>query len=162
MHLYEEFADVAEDGREKIDGSTLWTGAFALTGGWACIFGFFVLKVAVPKYRHTLWSWTTGRQLIQDYFLKGVTDEGKFLVFTCNVLLWESDIGAEVKAWVGGNWVRWKEEKPAWFKVEMVPDRFIPVGELQQLGLNRKRRGSAAGSLRESFREVSAREDGDE
>jgi hypothetical protein len=56
---------------------------------------------------------------------------------------------------VGDNWARWKEEKPAWFKVEMVPDRFIPAGELEALGgNNRKRRGSAAGSVRESFREV--------
>jgi hypothetical protein len=59
-----------------------------------------------------------------------------------------------VKAWTAENWARWKEEKPAWFKPERVPDRFIPAGELQQLGHNRKRRGSAAGSIRESFREV--------
>jgi hypothetical protein len=71
-----------------------------------------------------------------------------------------SHIGEEVKAWTAENWARWKEEKPAWFKVEVVPDRFIPAAELAQLGYNRKRRGSAAGSVRESFREVSVRDDG--
>jgi hypothetical protein len=58
-----------------------------------------------------------------------------------------------VKVWVGENWARWKEEKPAWFKPEQVPDQFIPAAELEQLGFNRKRRGSAAVSVRESFRE---------
>jgi hypothetical protein len=117
-----------------------------------------VFRIAVPKYRCTIWSWTTGRQCVHDYFLKGQGDEGKFEIFGCNLLLWESDIGEEVKAWTAENWVRWKEEKPAWFKPEQVPDHFIPVGELQELGSNRKRRGSAAGSVRESFRE-SMRED---
>jgi hypothetical protein len=154
VHLYNEFAGVPEDGREKIDTTTLWTGAFALTGGWVCIFLFFVIKIADPKYRHTLWSWTSGRQCAQDYFLRGGTDEAKFEIFGCNLLLWESDIGAEVEAWVGENWARWKEEKPAWFKVETVPDSFVPSGELEQLGHNRKRRGSAAESMRESFREM--------
>jgi hypothetical protein len=40
-----------------------------------------------------------------------------------------------------------------WFKPEQVPDNFIPAAELEQLGHNRKRRGSAAGSVRDSFRE---------
>jgi hypothetical protein len=69
------------------------------------------------------------------------------------VLLWEIDIGEEVKAWTAARWAMWKEERPPWFKAELVPDRFIPDGELQQLGDNRKRRGSAAGSIRESLTE---------
>ncbi|GMI19409.1 hypothetical protein TeGR_g8828, partial [Tetraparma gracilis] len=121
---------------------------------------YFVFRIAVPKYRHTLWSWTTGRQCAQDYFLQGKDDEAKFAIFGCNLLLWESDIGNEVKAWTAENWARWKEEQPAWFKAEIVPDRFIPAAELQQLGLNRKRRGSAAESIRESFREVGGGEEG--
>ena len=90
--------------------------------------------------------------------LKGKDDEAKFEIFTCNLLLWKSDIGEEVKAWTAENWARWSEEKPSWFKPETVPDRFIPVGALQQLGLNRKRRGSAAESIRESFREIAPEE----
>jgi hypothetical protein len=90
---------------------------------------------------------------VQDYFIKGKSEEDKFGIFACNLLLWESDIGEEVKAWTAENWARWGEEKPAWFKPELVPDHFIPAAELQQLGHDRKRRGSAAGSIRESFRE---------
>ena len=112
-----------------------------------------MFRIAVPKYRHTLWSWTTGRKLVQDHFLRPRDEEDKFQIFTSNLLLWESDIGEEVKAWTAENWARWSEEKPAWFKPEVVPDQFIPAAELQQLGHNRKRRGSAAGSVREIFRE---------
>ena len=131
----------------------LWYGAGAVTAAWALAVTFFATRIAVPKLRRTLWSSTSGRQWVQDCFLKGETDKGKFGIFACNLLLWESDIGEEVKAWAAENWARWREEKPAWFKPELVPDQFIPAAELQQLGFNRKRRGSASGSARESFRE---------
>jgi hypothetical protein len=98
----------------------------------------------------------SGRQMVHKDFLESEGDEKKFGVFSRNLLLWESDIGDEVKAWTAENWARWKEEKPAWFKPEKVPDRFVPAAELKQLGHNRKRRGSAAGSIRESFREVNS------
>jgi len=149
VHLYLEYAP--GDGADKIAAGTLWAGAGGLTAGWLITLIFFVFRIAVPKYRHTLWSSTTGRQCAQDYFLKGKDDEAKFGIFGCNLLLWESDIGEDAKAWLAEGWARWKEEKPPWFKPEVVPDRFIPVGALQQLGHNRKRRGSAAGSVRDSF-----------
>jgi hypothetical protein len=159
VHLYNKYA-VLPDGVNKIDESTLWMGASVLAGAWLCTFLFFAFRVAVPRLRHTLWSWTSGRQCVHDYFLKGKGDEDKFGIFSMNLLLWESDIGEEVKAWTAENWARWREEKPVWFREEIVPDRFIPAAELQALGHNRKRRGSAVGSIRESFREVSAREEG--
>ncbi|GMI24152.1 hypothetical protein TeGR_g7569 [Tetraparma gracilis] len=154
VHLYLEYANDPKSGADKIEASTLWAGAGGLSAGWLITFTFFVFRVAVPKYRYTMWSTTTGRECTQDYFLKGWDDESKFGIFGCNLLLWENEIGEDVKAWIAENWARWKEEKPAWFKVETVPDRFIPAGELEQLGHNRKRRGSAVGSIRESFREV--------
>ena len=152
VYAYTRYATPPE-GVELIAASTLWTGASVLSGAWLCAFLFFVFRIAVPKYRHTLWSWTSGRQSVQDYFIKGKSEEDKFGIFTCNLLLWESDIGEEVKAWAAENWARWGEEKPAWFKPETVPDQFVPAAELEQLGHDRKRRGSAAGSIRESFRE---------
>ncbi|GMI33644.1 hypothetical protein TeGR_g1009, partial [Tetraparma gracilis] len=159
VYAYTRYATPPE-GVEKIEARTLWAGASLLAGAWLCAILFFALRIAVPKYRHTLWSWTSGRQLVQDYFNKGKDDESKFGVFSRNLLLWESDIGEEVKAWTAENWARWKEEKPAWFKPEIVPDHFIPAGELTQLGHDRKRRGSAAGSIRESFRENGGGEEG--
>ncbi|GMI38344.1 hypothetical protein TeGR_g7204 [Tetraparma gracilis] len=149
VHLYNEYAT----GDDKIEARALWYGAGAVVAAWALAFAVFTTRIAVPKYRRTLWSSTTGRQWVQDCFLKRETDEGKFGIFASNLLLWESNIGEEVKAWAAENWERWREEKPAWFKPELVPDQFIPAAELEQLGYNRKRRGSASGSARESFRE---------
>jgi hypothetical protein len=34
----------------------------------------------------------------------------------------------EAEAWVAERWGGWKEEKPAWVVVEMVPDRFRRAG----------------------------------
>jgi hypothetical protein len=161
VFLYHRYATLPE-GVDKIDGKTLYTGAIALSGAWLGAALFFTFRVAVPKFRHTILSWTSGRQAVHDYFYKGKDDEAKFNIFRRNLLLWESDIGEEVKAWTAENWATWKEEKPAWFKPERVPDKFIPADELQQLGHNRKRRGSAVGSIRESFREVEEREGGEE
>jgi hypothetical protein len=161
IYAYTRYA-MPPDGVEQIAASTLWVGASALAGGWLCAFLFFAFRIAVPKYRHTLWSWTSGRQVVQNYFHNGKSQEAKFGIFGCNLLLWESDIGEEVKAWTAENWVRWKEEKPPWFNVERVPDRFVPAEELQQLGFDRKRRGSAVESIRESYRAASTREGGEE
>ncbi|GMI26372.1 hypothetical protein TeGR_g14547, partial [Tetraparma gracilis] len=151
VHLYLEYAP--GDGTDKIAADTLWAGAGGLAAGWLTTFAYFVFRIAVPKYRHTLWSRTSGRQCVQDDFLKGESDEKRLMIYKNNLLLWESDIGEEVKAWTAENWARWSEEKPSWFKPETVPDRFIPAAGLEQLGHNRERRGSAAESLRQSFRE---------
>ncbi|GMI33932.1 hypothetical protein TeGR_g14783, partial [Tetraparma gracilis] len=145
VHLYNEYAALP-DGVNKVDAGTLWAGAEGLAVAWLLAFAYFTYVLATPKYRHTLWSWTSGRQCVHDNFFKGQGDEAKFNIFNRNLLLWESDIGEEVRAWTAENWARWKEEKPAWFKVEKVPDQFIPAAELLQLGMNRRRRGSAAAS----------------
>jgi hypothetical protein len=150
-YLY--IAEVPE-GEKKLEAGNLWTCATALAGAWVCAFLFFAFRIAVPKYRYTLWSWTSGRELCQDYFRKGVDEEAKFKIFSKNLLLWESDVGEDVKAWTTENWGRWKEESPPWFKPETVPDQFVPTGELEHLGHNRQRRGSASDSLRQSFQEV--------
>jgi hypothetical protein len=82
-----------------------------------------------------------------------------------NRMMWERDIGADVKAWTFENWATFVEEKPAWFTpliIATVPDEYIPPQFLAGLGgANRVRRGSAALSVRESMR-LSAREDEEE
>jgi len=58
-------------------------------------------------------------------------------------------IEAEVKEWVAHNIDRWKEENPEWFKIDLIPDEFLPQAVLEaEGGANRKRRRSSV-SLRE-------------
>ncbi|GMI26613.1 hypothetical protein TeGR_g4849 [Tetraparma gracilis] len=126
VHLYLEYAP--GDGADKIAAGTLWAGAGALAAGWLTTFAFFVFRIAVPKFRHTLWSWTTGRQCVHDYFHKGLGDEGKFEIFGNNLLLWESDIGEEVKAWTSANWASATlataapAKSSAWFRLANVSE----------------------------------------
>ena len=97
---------------------------------------------------------------MQAYFFEGATDERKMEIFGCNKLLWESGIGSKVMEFTLQNWARWERDKPRWFTSEVkakVPDEYIPREFLAGLGgANRMRRGSAAGSVRESFRMIEA------
>jgi hypothetical protein len=56
------------------------------------------------------------------------------------------------------NWARWARATPVWFTplvTARVPDEYIPKEFLASLGgANRMRRGSAVGSVRESFRMI--------
>ena len=161
VHLYNEHAG----GKYKIAAATLWAWAGGLAAAWLLAFGYFAKRVAVPKFRHTLWSKVTGRQVVQEYFTKGESDETKIIIFGTQRLKWEGDIGREVKQWTFENWEAWERDKPAWFTprvVASVPDEYIPKARLEALGSNRQRRGSAAGSVRESQRICSREEEGGE
>ena len=124
---------------------------------------FFLVRIVTSTHRHTFWSAVSGRQCAQEYFTKGETDEAKLLLFDCNRLLWESDIGSEVMEFTLQNWARWERDKPSWFTPLVkakVPDEYIPGEFLEALGgAKRMRRGSAVGSVRESFRMREEEED---
>ena len=72
-------------------------------------------------------------------------------------MLWEKDIGADVKEWTMDHWGEWVQDKPAWLTpkvISTVPDSYIPRQFVEALGPRRARRGSARESLRESIREA--------
>jgi hypothetical protein len=158
IHLYDSHAP----SENKLDIANLWTGAAALSMAWLLVFAFFAVRIAVPNYRHTLWSAVKGKQVVIEYFTEGKDDEAKMDIFGCQRLIWEGTIGKDVKKWTFANWEAWNRDQPEWFshtRVASVPDEYIPPRFLGGLGgANRQRRGSAAGSVRESFR-VSLREE---
>lgn len=124
--LYLEYAP--GESSEKIEASTLWTGAIALAAAWALTWTFFVSRVAVPELRHTLWSGVSGRQYVLNTFLKGHSDEKKFFIFACNRLLWEAELGEQVKAWVVERLDVWREGGETWFVEDEIPPEFMPEG----------------------------------
>jgi hypothetical protein len=97
-------------------------------------------------------------------FTKGADEDAKFKLFRSQRLLWEGEIGADVRAWTMANWARWEEEAPGWFKdteKARVPDEYIPPQFLAGMGgVNRERRGSAVVSVRQSLRRRSFAEEG--
>jgi hypothetical protein len=155
VHLYT--IEMAER-EEKIAADTLWRMATFLVGSWCVAMLFFLARVVAPSHRHTFCSPVSGRQCVHQYYTEGVTDEDKMEIFGNNRLLWESDIGSEVIEFTMRNWARWERDKPAWFTAHIkatVPDECIPREFLAGLGgADRMRRGSAAISVRESFRMI--------
>jgi hypothetical protein len=157
VYLYDfEMADVVDT--EKINVDTLWLMALILVGSWCAAMTYFLVKIATPTHRHTFWSPVSGRQCVHEYFTKGTNSADKLLIFGNNRLLWESDIGSEVKKFTMQHWAEWERDKPAWFTATLkaeVPDNYFPREFLAGLGgVNRIRRGSAAESVRDSFRMI--------
>jgi hypothetical protein len=155
-HLYNEHAEDAQ-----LSATVTRLVAGVLVGAWLFTFTYFVLCVATESHRSTLWSTTSERKCVLAYFLEGETDEDKMLIFQCNDILWENELGKSVKEFTLANWAVWKKEHPAWFTpllISMVKDEYIPAEFLPGLGgANRPRRGSSAGSLG-SLRFMSVRE----
>ena len=155
-YLYQEYAK--EYGKEeyrvnKLSAMVLWTFSICIVLSWAVMFGYFMARIIVPKYRESFWSTQTGWERAEKVFLDVEEDEKRALIFMKNIVMW-SRIKADVKAWTMGNWETWDREKPEWFTnkfVASVPDEFIPPKFLTTLGAARMRRGSAAGSIRESL-----------
>jgi len=82
--------------------------------------------------------------------LKSKDDATKFEFTFETRLQYTRSIEAEVKVWVAKNIVRWNKEQPDWFKIEFIPDEFLPITVLEAEGgaAKRKRRRSSV-SLRE-------------
>ncbi|GMI41994.1 hypothetical protein TeGR_g8255 [Tetraparma gracilis] len=154
------------DAADRMDAQSLWKFFTALSVAWAATFAFFVARIATSSHRSTLWSTVSGRQWAQSEFLDYDDPSKKIGIFSMNRMMWERDIGADVKAWTLENWATFVEEKPAWFTplvTATVPDEYIPPQFLAGLGgANRERRGSAALSVRESMRAREGGEDGGE
>jgi hypothetical protein len=158
-YLHQEHAVVDEEsGVKKLGADMLWAFSTGIVLSWAVMFGYFILRVIVPKHRETFWSTLTAWEEAERIFLDNEEDEERTLIFKRSIFLW-SGVKEEVKAWTMASWETWDREKPEWFTkkfVSSVPDEFIPQRFLAKLGATRKRRGSAAGSVRERFREQNA------
>ena len=90
-------------------------------------------------------------------FFNNDDDCTRFNIFDHNRVHWRG-IEDDIKEFTFANWGRWVEETPDWFtamRIATVPDAFIPPAHLTNLGANRERRGSAAGSVRLSVRRMS-------
>ena len=64
-----------------------------------------------------------------------------------NRINYTKSIHDKIKLWVAANIDRWKDEKPKWFRIEEIPDEFLPSAALEAEGGARHRRRSST-SLR--------------
>jgi hypothetical protein len=142
------------DGEDKIDETLTWVTVATLLVLWFVIFTFLIFYVIVPSYRKTFFSFQTGFQMSQSYFIDNEGDDAtRTLIFTTSVAHWKG-IENEVREWTNANWRRWEDDKPAWFTpfvIASIPDSYIPVEAIRALGgANRVRRGSASLAIDEA------------
>jgi hypothetical protein len=150
VYLYHRYYD----GDNEINEIWTWGIAVTLLVLWLATFSFLIVYVIVPEYRKTFWSFRTGFQKTQAFFLDNVGNDAKRLTLMgCNRMHWRA-IEGDVKAWTHANWERWETEQPEWFTSNMkarIPDEFIPAAALVGLGgVFRPRHGSASLSVREA------------
>jgi len=92
------------------------------------------------SYLDTFFGTMTAPQYTCEVFLKSKDDATKFDFAFETRLQYTKSIEADVKDWVANNIDRLKEEKPDWFKIELIPDAFLSQAVLEaEGGTNRNR-----------------------
>ena len=114
---------------------------------WFCVIMAFLCTIDL-SYLSTFYSLETGPQLTTNIYKKMTEDSIKFQWVFGVRASYISHIRDDAKMFVANNIDRWREEKPDWFDVQLVPDEFLPASVLSaEGGLSRRRRSSV--SLRE-------------
>jgi len=96
------------------------------------------------SYLDTFFGTTTASQYTCELFKTSNDDSMKYDAIFSNRLSFTKSINEEVQEWVGANVARWKAENPTWFRIELIPDDFLPTGVLQTEGGARRRRSSVS------------------
>jgi len=101
------------------------------------------------SYLKTFFTTKTAPQYTCELFLESEADSAKFRAAFKNRHSYTTSINEQVKEWVENNIVRWKEDQPAWFKIEKIPDDLLPSHVLELEGGGQRRRSSVVASVKE-------------
>ena len=138
VHLYGIYSDVSEEVVESL---------------WMIVGGLFVfsminfslfLKLINPKYIHTFFSTTTGKEFTVQNYEEATTDVQRFDIFTHHKSYYKS-INNDLKQWLTQNWDDMTDED--WFTAKMIkkiPPEVLPDRVLERLGGKAGRLGSIA------------------
>jgi len=115
---------------------------------WVLLNVIFFCTIDI-SYLKTFFGTKTAPQYTVDLYERGESDEKKFDAIFTNRIEFTKPIHEKAKIWVKENIDRWRMEELDWFKVEMIPDEFLPKDVLEaEGGAKRMKRGGS------SFREV--------
>lgn len=118
-------------------------GSFCL---WLVLNVMFFCTIDL-SYLNTFFGTTTAPQYTCKQFMNAKDDAIRWDAFGNKKIEYTKTIHPQVREWVAANIERWKREKPTWFNVEKIPDEFLPVEVLEELGGAKRRRSSV--SIRE-------------
>ena len=96
------------------------------------------------SFANTFIGIKTGPQLACERFKETEIDESKFRVAFKIRSSYTESIHDKVRTWVGENIAGWREEKPDWFNIDLIPNDMLPEEVLlSEGGAARKRRSSS-------------------
>ena len=91
-------------------------------------------------YLSTFFGFKTGSQYAYELFLTSAEDSAKFHVAFRKRLGLTKAVHREVKDWVAENIQRWWSENEDWFKIEKIPDDFLPDAVVEAVDGAQRRR----------------------
>jgi len=125
----------------------IMTGFLAISfAAWLVLNIIFFCTIDL-SYLNTFFGTKTAPQYICELFLTSKEDHQRFRAVFKKRIQYTKSIHGEVKDWVAANIDKWKRRNPNWFKIEMIPDEFLPKDVLEAEGGAKRRRSSV--SLRE-------------
>ena len=77
-------------------------------------------------YLNTFFGTKTAPQHTCELFLTSKDDDQKFAAVFTTRIEYTKTIHEEMKEWVAENIHQWRMDQPDWFRVEMIPDEFLP------------------------------------
>jgi len=120
--------------------------AFLIT---SCV-SWFVLNVVFfatinRSHIHTFFSTKTAPHYISELFTaEGTGDKEKFKIAFRTRKSYTNSIHDKIKQWVTSNLEDWQRDEPTWFRLEDVPDEYLPASVVAAKGGAKRRRSSVS------------------
>jgi len=113
------------EGGNKEQLQTLLLVCFGL---WLVLNGLFFASIE-RSFVGTFFGTQTAPQYTVELFRTSTTDNAKFMACFKFNRRYINGIEEEVKDWLRENIARFQLEQPEWWKIEMVGDEFLPIGD---------------------------------
>jgi len=129
------------------DSKDIMTGFLVVSfSAWLMLNVIFFCTIDL-SYLNTFFGTKTAPQYTCELYLANKDDSQKFDAIFTNRIQYTKSIHGEVKEWVAENIDQWRRNQPDWFKIEMIPDEYLPKEVFEAEGGAKRRRSSV--SLRE-------------
>ena len=114
----------------------------------ACSTSFWVILNIVffcmidLSYLNTFFGFQTGAEFAVKCYKGSTEDYQRYAWVFGSRISYTSPIHAEVKEWVADNIERWTNEKEDWFKLDAIPDEFLPIEIVQAEQISGREEGN--------------------
>ena len=110
-----------------------------------------VLRLHRESFVGTFFGTKTAPQYTVELFRNSEDDASKFDAAFDNRLSYIAECEEEVREWLRENIARFNLEQPEWWKIDLVPDEFLPRLAIIEAEGGARRRKNSVHSVREIF-----------